>query len=86
MPCVVCDGRGCASCGQRGSHEIVGCPYKLLDSGTHSALLAASLAEKGMWPVSGGWMDQTQSCLDAVLYIWAEQARYKADMAKSDGR
>lgn len=42
------------------------------------AMVAAELAEKGSWPVGGGWMDQTQICVQAVRLVWAEESHWKA--------
>ena len=81
LPCPACDGRGCGECND-GQFEITGCPRELLGPAIDNALLAADLAEKGSWPLAGGWLDQTQSCLDAVLFIWGDQARWKAQQAR----
>lgn len=33
------------------------------------AIDAANHAEHGVWPIGGGWLDQTASCLAAVRLV-----------------
>ena len=40
----------------------------------------AELFEKGLPPVHGGVLDQAQIFLDAARFIWAEQARWRAEL------
>jgi hypothetical protein len=60
---------------------VVGCPSRT----TRDVLLAMAAAEreeKGQWPAAGGWLDQTQKCLDAVDFIQREQADWERRRAK----
>lgn len=81
VPCVGCDGSGCDECGGAGGEWIDGCPH-VYAAGVGEAFLAARLAEKGIWPVGGGWMEQTACCVDAVQFVWAEQAHAEAEALK----
>lgn len=58
--------------------DVTRCP-SLYESGDISrALYAARQAKDGAWPVAGGWLDQTQKCLDAVDFVRADEAEWKA--------
>lgn len=83
LPCDGCDGGGfiafepCPDCGGSGRREIVGCPMRMTDETAWAAVMAADQAEHGMWPVAGGWLDQTQSALDAVQRVRVEMAELR---------
>jgi len=38
-------------------------------------LTAADLADQGCWPVGGGWLDQTQACVNGVRFVQNERAK-----------
>ena len=63
-----------------------GCPWRLDMDATdvRMALVAAKRAKAGIWPVAGGWLDQTQKCLEAVEFIESEQAIWKADQQRNE--
>jgi len=42
----------------------------------------ADLYAKGLPPVRGAVLDQAQIFVDAARFVWAEQARWKAQMLK----
>ncbi|MCK4340292.1 MAG: hypothetical protein KAY37_01040 [Phycisphaerae bacterium] len=65
QPCPACAGRGCEGCRMEGLVELTAAD--LPDQGTYQALLAAEMAAHGCWPVAGGWLDQTEICVQAVL-------------------
>ena len=44
----------------------------------------AELYEKGLPPVAGGALDQAAAFVDAVRFVWAEQARWKARLGIRD--
>lgn len=67
----------CPGCRGRGTIEITGCPWEQITPDVLEALAAARRIEKGCWPVAGGWLDQTQKCLDAIELIEDEQAEWK---------
>jgi hypothetical protein len=46
-------------------------------------LTAADLAEEGCWPVAGGWLDQTPSCVNGVRFVQNERAKLEL---KRNGR
>lgn len=52
------------------------CPHEFVTADVWDLLRAADLAEKGSWPVAGGWLDQTASCVDGVRFAWAKNALY----------
>lgn len=49
---------------------LIGCPLDFILPSAWEILEAARFAEKGHWPVAGGWLDQTQSCLNGVRMAW----------------
>ena len=53
---------------------------KLIGDEAWEAIMAADLAKHGSWPVAGGWLEQTQWCLDAVRLVWNETAYWKAHL------
>lgn len=53
---------------------------KLIDPAAYPVVRAAMLAEKGSWPVAGGWTDQTQACVDAVELFWHEESLWRAKL------
>ena len=67
----------CETCGGSGRIELTGCPMEDA-SGAMAILAAADWAEKGIWPVAGGWMDQAEICVEAVRFALGELAQWKA--------
>lgn len=73
MRCLVCGGeKGCRWCGMEGVLEFPSgvCPRGLMTEDAAAALMAADLARKGKWPEGGGWLDETESAIDAIQWIW----------------
>lgn len=56
---------------------MIQCPGLYVTRDVTLAIYAARQAEQGRWPVAGGWLDQTQKCLDAIEYIRREEADWK---------
>lgn len=52
------------------------CPY-VASAGVELAFVAARRAKQGIWPVAGGWLNQTQKCLDAVEYVELQERLLK---------
>lgn len=83
MPCDGCGGGGfidfepCPQCKGSGQSELIGCPMRMTDEQAWAAVMAEEQAEHGMWPVAGGWLDQTQSALDAVRLVRRETAELR---------
>lgn len=65
---------GCEVCGGEGMERFVGCPCEQIDQGVIDALMAHEQAKFGRWPAGGGWLDQTQQCLEVVRLIGVEEA------------
>ena len=82
--CPTCNGGEgrltCPDCKGWGKEVLIDCPLKVIPAFAWSALDAAMLAEKGSWPVSGGWLDQSASCVDAVKVVWAETSRIESSI------
>lgn len=54
---------------------IVGCPMKHIAGDVWDMLTAADLADDGCWPVAGGWLDQSPSCIAGVRIVQSERAK-----------
>jgi hypothetical protein len=63
---------------------LIECPLKLATPSTWDAFDAERQAEKGCWPVEGGWLSQTQWCLEAVDFVRSVRAQVRAE-AESGG-
>lgn len=48
------------------------------------AITAQRMAEKGNWPVAGGWMDQAAGVVAAVQFIGADRAKIEADAMRRE--
>lgn len=46
-------------------------------AGVELAFDAARRAKAGRWPLDGGWLEQTQVCLDAVEYVERQERLLK---------
>ncbi len=57
--------------------EVTRCPSTFVTGDVTRAMYAARQAELGLWPIGGGWLDQTQKCLDVVEFIRGEEADWK---------
>ena len=83
IQCVVCNGRNfdrCDFCGKTGQIKIVGCPEKLITADVWEMIELAKFYEKGMPPIAGGVLDQTQSFISAANFIFAEENVWKAKL------
>lgn len=58
------------------------CPLNTIDGWVWGAIEAAEWADKGKWPTAGGWLDETESCLEVVRYVRSEHARWKAQLTE----
>ncbi len=67
----------CTFCGGTGQFELKMCPRKWCGSIAAEVLEAATFMRKGILPIPGGWLDQTQWILDAVRYAWQEEDALK---------
>ena len=77
MECPTCDGRGgpeCTNCHGSALITVSRCPQKLIGEDIRMLLRGADLADKGSWPVTGGWLDQSASFVDGVQFVRAEEA------------
>ena len=78
MTCAACEGQWperCGECHGTGKATVTSCPRLQLDRDAAEMVFAAMHAEKGLWPVRGGMLDQTESALVAIPFVWNEQRR-----------
>lgn len=78
LRCERCGGTGragdelCSACNYQG--YLAATADDLPDRGTTLAILAWHEAKAGTWPVTGGWMDQVRTCVEAVQEVRAAVA------------
>ncbi len=78
--CPQCDEKGCEGCGHTGWLKITGCPQQWVGSDTIAFIRYAELFRKGLPPVSGGAMDQTQSFIVAERFFEREREAGESDL------
>lgn len=78
IECPECSGNGCSDCQETGAFEIDGCPNDFCRSVAQLATLA-DLFAKGIPPVAGGALDQSNSFIEAVRILESEEAKAKAE-------
>lgn len=65
--------------------EISECPLKFIGDdlpAVNRILKAADFAERGMWPIAGGWQEQAAACVDGIQTVWAARAEIAARITK----
>jgi hypothetical protein len=77
LKCPACNGAGCGHCDD-GQIRVDRCPHAVVTRDVWAAFQAAQMAEKGVLPVAGGMLDQTQSFADAVALIWQDDSTWRA--------
>lgn len=82
MDCPECNRAGCEQCEQEGTFEIASCPQRLITPDVWDALLAAEWADKGAFPVAGGWLAQTLVAIAALRFIRGENAHWRAQQTR----
>jgi len=78
MACVFCNEYGCDRCNQTGFFQITQCPKALIDKQTLDLFQAERLTET-IYPLSGGWLNQTQSFIDALDWLKREKTRWACE-------
>jgi len=79
MQCPICGGRGCDEC-VGGEIEHTSCPLYLIGGDIADAIDYAELWEKGLPPIAGGALDQSQSFIIAARFIFAEKNYWKSKL------
>jgi hypothetical protein len=59
--------------------EITECPNKYCGENARQTVRLAAFAKRGLLPVAGGLLDQTQSFITALELVWSEQAEYRRE-------
>jgi len=80
--CPVCRGVNsddCTGCQGRGRFEVGGCLIAYAGDEVWGAVEAAELAEKGLWPNGGGWLDEQESGMAAIRRVWSVKDRIEAE-------
>ncbi|HYE20651.1 MAG TPA: hypothetical protein VEA69_19540 [Tepidisphaeraceae bacterium] len=72
-PCRACWGRRCAT--------LTRCPKREVDARVLKAIDYAACARHGNWPRAGGILDQTQSAVQVIRYVWSEEDAFAVDRA-----
>jgi hypothetical protein len=79
LPCEKCDnGRtpngDCNVCDGAGHTELRTCPKMSVSGDVWGMMLQVELFEKGMPPLAGGSLDQTEAFLDVMEFVWSQRA------------
>lgn len=82
IACPTCDEHGCSECDEEGWIRITQCPKTIVDREIMSFIELADYAKNGLFPVSGGALEQSQSFLAACRFLWSEDNR--AEMQQMD--
>jgi len=77
MDCPGCGGKGCLVCDDKGKIELVGCPLELVTGDIWQVIEYAELYKKGLPPVPGGALSQTQSFIEAAGFVFREENYWK---------
>ena len=83
LPCHICGGENfteCSACGKTGVMPIIGCPETLITADVWEMMELAKFYEKGLPPIAGGVLDQTQSFISAAAFIFGEENVWKAKL------
>lgn len=84
VECANCNGLGCSECDERGEWHLTHCPHELLGNGIGELFVFSELMQKGLPPVQGGMLDQSQWFLDAARFIWNEHDRLEHERISGD--
>ena len=84
IECPVCDGDGedCKEC-RDGSFELDGCPNRFCSSVVNSLDLF-DLFHKGLPPIAGGVLDQSQSFIEASQFFESEEGKVRNERSSRD--
>jgi NADPH-dependent 7-cyano-7-deazaguanine reductase QueF-like protein len=81
VPCIQCGGKSgndkCGQCSGTGELEIKECPLKIITADIWETLELADFWEKGLPPIGGGVLDQTQNFVEAARFVFSEKNYWK---------
>lgn len=82
--CDVCEGKRvgdatCPGCGGWGFNALMCCPLDVIEDYAWDAIEAADHAKDRMWPVAGGYLDQTVYTVQAVQLVRSAEAKARED-------
>ena len=63
---------------------ITGCPKKMVSPSAVTAIRAADFARKGVLPLAGGWLDQSDSAMKAIRFVWDCEEVFRAKAGMKD--
>jgi hypothetical protein len=71
--CPVCNGLGnCPACDNRGVRTFRSCPKAEIPAVVWMCVEAYWYGKRGLWPINGGWLDQSASFLEAFRILHSE--------------
>jgi len=73
MSCPVCNEAGCDYCGTVGTIEITECPQRLAGNDCVDLANLTDIYEKGLPPVSGGVLDQSNWFVTAAARLMNDE-------------
>jgi len=75
----MCNELGCPACDQLGYYLIPGCPKETIDQELLNCVSVIDFAKRGVMPVIGGSLDQSNWFLDAFHFMLEEERRTEAE-------
>ena len=63
---------------------LTGCPKKMVSPSANDAIRAADFARKGVLPLAGGWLDQSDSAMKAIRFVWDCEEVFRAKAGMKD--
>lgn len=88
--CETCGGSGelvglvCTGCRGQKKSMLTGCPQKMVSASARSAIAAADFARKGILPLAGGWLDQADSAMKAIRFVWDAEEPFRVKCGMKD--
>jgi hypothetical protein len=83
IQCPECGEKGCDKCDDRGFIPLTSCPNRMVSSELRQVIRLADFYEKGLPPVAGGALDQSNRFIEACEFLWGEQAHLKRVTGKA---
>jgi hypothetical protein len=84
IECPDCNERGCSECEQQGYIQLTSCPKEFVGREISGLATYADLFWKGLPPIAGGVLDQSNWFIEASQVMAQKEARLKAELGVID--
>lgn len=82
IACPECEEQGCEACGDTGRIELTGCPRQFVDLELYQLVKLVDWFEKGVPPVAGGSLNQSEWFLNFASLLTSETSRAEIERLK----